>query len=80
MLKFNTDEFLAHFFKRDERVEVNADELQRLIRESRSKDAEIKRLCKTIADMKISISIKDERIKTMAMKRSAAAYHLDLSA
>ncbi len=79
MLKFNTDQFLAHFFKKDERVDVNADELQRLVRESRSKDAEIKRLCKIIAEQKMLLLTKDDKILSLEAKIEPT-YRLDLSA
>ena len=79
MLKFSTESFLAHFFKKDEVVEVNADELQRLIRKSREKDTIVKRLKSKIEALEFAISAKDARIEILKAETNSV-YRLDLSA
>jgi len=78
MIKFNIDQFLAHFFKKNERVDVNADELQRLIRESRSKDAELKRQNALVEFLTEKVNRLENDKKAHELKREFT-YSLDLS-
>ncbi len=79
MTKFDIENFLAHFFKKDEVVEVNADELQRLVRKSRERDREIQRLKELVDKQSYTIDMKNSTIALLEIEKEPV-YQLDLSA
>jgi len=78
MMKFNQDEFLAHYFKKSDRVEVNADELQRMIRTFKSNDAKNEQELRRLELMVAFLTDKVKRLENTFENKNT--YVLDLSA
>ena len=78
MIKFNQDEFLAHYFKKDERVDVNADELQRMIRKFKADESKNKSELRRLELLVAFLTDKVKRLESTFEKNST--YVLDLSA
>lgn len=76
MTTFNTDEFLAHFFKEGETVEVNAAKLQAFIRDTYNEDVKNKN---TISKLRTHIALLESKVEALQMER-CSSYRLDLSA
>jgi len=78
MVKFNQDEFLAHYFKKDERVDVNADELQRMIRKFKADESKNKNELRRLELLVGFLTAKVQRLERSYDEKNN--YVLDLSA
>ena len=62
-MNFNTDQFLAHFFKTGEKIVVDANELQAYMRDKECLIRECKRLAKQVDELMYKTQRLNERLQ-----------------